>query len=493
VEVLVRSWCFLLFGACVTPPSTPRPPPRDLGVGVPILVEGVGGLVRITSDRQPGQRVELVASLALGTACLPVLNGSCLGLDAPVYLGGAVTGPDRVAEVHFPVGSLPAGKDVWLQAVALRPGAADVSDLVRRSVGFGSADWDGDGLPDGEELVLGTDPFARDTDGGGALDAEEVFAFTDPHDSVDDLPFEFLCDDGLDGDSDGHVDCDDVDCACVETSCDNGVDDDGDGLVDCEDATCAEDPACLETACDDGIDDDGDGLVDCENEDCWSVDCHDSVVSWVTGGTLYTPVLNSPVSYGVNSVSGVFTGRVQVVGADTGPRTCDWALSGARNAAYSNAYFVIDAHCQLDRGFLPDPAELTLDRGVGLRSTDGLRYVAIPGPYAGSARIGLGEPRGLCANGQPPMTVYLDGDGDGYGVSSRVDLWGRLGGTQYTCVSLPGTTTVGGDCDDDDPTWSPATTQLAAGADCEDALPFDRDADGVPTMFDPDDRDGSVP
>jgi hypothetical protein len=52
--------------------------------------------------------------------------------------------------------------------------------------------------------------------------------------------------------------------------CDNGVDDDGDGDVDCDDADCAEDEACAEAVelCDNGIDDDGDGKVDCDDADC---------------------------------------------------------------------------------------------------------------------------------------------------------------------------------------------------------------------------------
>jgi len=46
--------------------------------------------------------------------------------------------------------------------------------------------------------------------------------------------------------------CDTEDCICVpetpeisyETYCDDGIDDDGDGLVDCDDDDCADDPAC---------------------------------------------------------------------------------------------------------------------------------------------------------------------------------------------------------------------------------------------------------
>ena len=60
-----------------------------------------------------------------------------------------------------------------------------------------------------------------------------------------------------------------------EEVCDNGVDDDGDGMVDCDDPDCAGHPGCeLEpehgvAGCTDGRDNDGDGLIDCDDtEDC---------------------------------------------------------------------------------------------------------------------------------------------------------------------------------------------------------------------------------
>lgn len=55
--------------------------------------------------------------------------------------------------------------------------------------------------------------------------------------------------------------------------CDNGIDDDGDGLIDCEDDDCCFFSQCeCETPqveiCDNGIDDDGDGDIDGEDSDC---------------------------------------------------------------------------------------------------------------------------------------------------------------------------------------------------------------------------------
>jgi hypothetical protein len=61
-----------------------------------------------------------------------------------------------------------------------------------------------------------------------------------------------------------------------EEICDDRIDNDGDGLVDCADADCFDAPNChaggseerTNEACSDWIDNDGDGAVDCEDSDC---------------------------------------------------------------------------------------------------------------------------------------------------------------------------------------------------------------------------------
>jgi hypothetical protein len=76
----------------------------------------------------------------------------------------------------------------------------------------------------------------------------------------------------------GPVDCDDADPAVnpgtVEV-CNNGVDDDCDGNVDCDDADCNDDPGCPTCVregkgqtCSDGVDNDCDGDLDCDDADC---------------------------------------------------------------------------------------------------------------------------------------------------------------------------------------------------------------------------------
>ncbi|MDQ3265629.1 MAG: MopE-related protein [Myxococcota bacterium] len=140
-----------------------------------------------------------------------------------------------------------------------------------------------------------------------------------------------ICDDGLENDCDGLVDCADDECSargcgnggrtCVgavcscppgggdggvpETNCQDGQDDDCDGQSDCDDPDCAGsvcDPGGLicvgascqcppagqdgglvaETACNDGVDNDCDGQVDCQDASCEAQAC--SASGTCTGG-----------------------------------------------------------------------------------------------------------------------------------------------------------------------------------------------------------------
>jgi hypothetical protein len=93
-----------------------------------------------------------------------------------------------------------------------------------------------------------------------------VFAFNACSDDEDTTPE--ICNNGIDDDADGDIDCADSDCAtdCIEI-CDNGIDDDGDGAIDCADSDCVGTADCLEI-CNNGIDDDLDGLTDCDDSEC---------------------------------------------------------------------------------------------------------------------------------------------------------------------------------------------------------------------------------
>jgi hypothetical protein len=84
-----------------------------------------------------------------------------------------------------------------------------------------------------------------------------------------------VCNDGVDNDGNGLIDCADLtvcadEAVCIEVgNCDDGVDNDLDGLTDCQDAVnCNDDPICEVQEignCNDGIDNDGNGLIDCDD------------------------------------------------------------------------------------------------------------------------------------------------------------------------------------------------------------------------------------
>ena len=109
--------------------------------------------------------------------------------------------------------------------------------------------------------------------GGGAYQEQNVTAWSFTSGPP---PPDEICDNLVDDDLDGAIDCADGECAndpaCTATPelCTNTVDDDGDGLTDCADPDCATDPACLGSPedCDNTIDDDLDGDIDCADADC---------------------------------------------------------------------------------------------------------------------------------------------------------------------------------------------------------------------------------
>jgi len=98
-----------------------------------------------------------------------------------------------------------------------------------------------------------------------------------------------ICNNNLDDDGDGFIDCRDADCAalpecrmCMPTgpevgrTCTDGVDNDCNGRTDCDDPGCASLPQCCRPtrperdpmACLDGVDNDCNGRIDCDDPGC---------------------------------------------------------------------------------------------------------------------------------------------------------------------------------------------------------------------------------
>jgi hypothetical protein len=142
-------------------------------------------------------------------------------------------------------------------------------------------DSDGDGLMDGQEVRLGTDPLKLDTDGDRRNDHAEVMAGTNPFDPDTDndglIDGNEVITDPLDADSDDDGILDASDNCPIVFSLDLS-DFDGDGVGDACDN-------CLETPNNDQYDYDGDGMGDaCDpppdsdgddfldnSDNCWDV------------------------------------------------------------------------------------------------------------------------------------------------------------------------------------------------------------------------------
>ena len=82
------------------------------------------------------------------------------------------------------------------------------------------------------------------------------------------------CNDEVDNDGDGLIDCHDPECGCPEVGdlCFDGIDNDGIGGADCADPKCSSALSGFElslTECTDGVDNDCDGLVDFDDPDCY--------------------------------------------------------------------------------------------------------------------------------------------------------------------------------------------------------------------------------
>ncbi|NAS13813.1 T9SS type B sorting domain-containing protein [Poritiphilus flavus] len=135
---------------------------------------------------------------------------------------------------------------------------------VSISVNDCDVDSDMDGLFDGPEADLGTDPQNPDTDGDGILDGEEVGAdLENPLDEDGDGIIDALDSNVLDSDNDGVVDQKDPanDNPCIPDNTNALCDTDGDGITDGDEIADGTDPL---DACDPNFTPDCDTPIDLE-------------------------------------------------------------------------------------------------------------------------------------------------------------------------------------------------------------------------------------
>jgi hypothetical protein len=500
----MRLFPLALIAACDAVPDDASvragPPPASVTLevgpavgGMPspltVRVPGVGAGYRVFVARADDARS--------GASCF---EGRCFRLIDADEVSRGVT--DTNGEAHLRWTPEWSGRSSGvLQAMALGPGDGVVLSSTRSvSVPRSPDDVDADGLPGAWESDRGIDPTARDSDRGGVSDVQEALVDgTDPTDPADDLPGERLCFNDLDDDGDDLEDYEDPDCGSSlygqEYGCDDAWDDDEDGLLDCADPDCALTTACGEAACTDGADDDADGLTDCADPDCATPACQAEVVWWIDSGEV--TLRNRPGLYTQWSSPTYLYGGVWVDGP-WGPAVCRWTATTEDSQRLSVG---VHPGCNLTAGLLPELDTLTFSTTLGLVDDQGAVFL---GPFVLLSLSVHGDrwqyevpaplpPLGACAGGAAPTAAFIDADGDGFG-ADPVDLFGRSQAPVWVCdPTFSGVAAVAGDCNDADPTWTPTTVAVAAGATCADLRWDDEDGDGSPAATDADDRDGAIP
>jgi len=463
--------------ACGAPDLLPDEAPPPAGFGRVPYPQVAGQPLRFRFELPVTRaRLRVYASLTDAQACSPAVTGVCLRLAQPQLLAEVPVDPSGTTQVEVAWPTWLDGRaGVHVQAaLAVAPGRAAASPVWDDRILDAADDSDHDGLPAAQEHALSLRMDRADTDGGGSLDGQEVADGTRADLAGDDLR--------------------------VESLCHNGLDDDADGLPDCEDGDCT--TGCVEADCADQADDDFDGTIDCADDDCWTTDCVDHTLAWTLHGETQSWWYSSAGPF--HRWTGSAAGKVMLFkGAER--RTCDWrgylVMSSLGRGGWVGSFpprLLIDDECDVGSEVLPPARTALWDRngwyGMQRFWTRSRQWTTFGWPHV--YHYGSGGPLlppvafGSCPGGVGAILAWPDLDGDGYGMAEARDLRGVQVDRTYFCGAVPpGFTTLPGDCDDLDPSWSPPLVVLDPGTGCEDLSPVDLDGDGVSPPADPDDRD----
>jgi hypothetical protein len=152
--------------------------------------------------------------------------------------------------------------------------------------------------------------------------------------------------------------------------CDNQLDDDGDGLVDCGDPECRMAEPCFESTCFDGMDNDFDGLVDCGDRDCAGdtiADCIGCDSGYIVLDSLggrhrvgRPPLITGPVYFGIDVARDME--RVAPVGHEDNPTG---GLDLAVLDGFGAVHFVAEMDASIPTDFyFPETTDFPAGRAV---------------------------------------------------------------------------------------------------------------------------------
>jgi len=467
------------------------------------------------------------------------VTATCDPVDLFALLGGADAGgtwsPDLVGGMFDPTTD---ASGIYTYTIAGQAPCGDVSASITVTNDWPTADCDGDGLTNADEITAGTDPLNPDSDGDGVTDGQEVnIDMTDPLNNCDYLA--------------ASQNIANVDAAWLSADCDN------DGLTNNEELTGVDDPT---TPADpngnitdpQNPDSDGDGVTDGQealdgtdpNNNCDYVAANQNLTivdaAWMSADCDNDGLTNNEEVTGIDDPAtpanpngnitdpqnfdtdgdGVSDGQEALDGTDPN-NPCDFILANQDTTIIGAGW--LNADCDNDgltnneeltgiddpltpdtpNGNITDPLNPDSDGdGVldGTEGTDGTdsnnpcdfvlanQTVVPDAAWLAADCDGDGLTNGdELAIGTDPLNPDSDGDGviDGQEVTDGTNPLDNCSVNAASITVLPSTDFLSGDCDGDG-----LSNEQEFGGD--PLNPVDTDGDGHPDFQDVDDDNDGV-